>query len=92
MLSSRVIVSHPDCRATVMIAQASWEPACHDGSATVVERLGRMTGYASSIGIHSHAAGDTTEDLMALIGAATSIIGSGFVRLGRRARRLNGGK
>lgn len=39
-------------------------------TATVVERHGGITGYASAIGFFAHAVGETDKDLMALIGAA----------------------
>ena len=48
-------------------------------SATVVEHLGRITGYATEIGYFAHAIGETNEDLKALIGAATAIAGRGFL-------------
>ena len=48
-------------------------------SATVVEHLGRITGYATEIGFFAHAVGETNEDLKALIGAAPSIAGPGFL-------------
>lgn len=48
-------------------------------TATVVERLGRVTGYATSIGFFAHAIGETNEDLMALINAAPSITGPGIL-------------
>lgn len=49
------------------------------GTATVVERLGRITGYATDIGFMAHAVGDTNEDLMALIGASKTIAGPGIL-------------
>lgn len=48
-------------------------------SATVVEHLGRVTGYASEIGFFAYAVGATNEDLKALIGAAPTITGPGFL-------------
>jgi GNAT superfamily N-acetyltransferase len=48
-------------------------------SATVVEHLGRITGYATEIGFFAHAVGETNEDLQALIGAAPSFAGPGFL-------------
>lgn len=47
--------------------------------ATVVEHLGRITGYATDIGFFSHAIGETNEDLKALIGAAPAFNGPGFL-------------
>jgi hypothetical protein len=49
------------------------------GSATVVEHLGRITGYATEIGFFAHTVGETNEDLKALIGAAAAIAGPGFL-------------
>jgi predicted N-acetyltransferase YhbS len=49
------------------------------GNATVVEREGRVTGYASDIGFFGHAVGETTQDLMALIAAARAYSGPGFL-------------
>ena len=48
-------------------------------TATVVQRHGRVTGYATSIGFFAHAIGETNEDLMALIGAAPAITGPGIL-------------
>jgi predicted N-acetyltransferase YhbS len=48
------------------------------GGAKVVERLGRITGYATGIGFFEHAVGETNDDLKALIGAADAFAGPGF--------------
>jgi hypothetical protein len=48
-------------------------------SATVVEHLERITGYSTEIGFFAHAVGESNEDLKALIGAATSFTGPGFL-------------
>jgi predicted N-acetyltransferase YhbS len=53
--------------------------AIRAGSATVVERHGRLTGYATEIGFFGHAVGETTEDLTVLIAAATAFPGPGFL-------------
>jgi N-acetylglutamate synthase-like GNAT family acetyltransferase len=55
------------------------EDAVREKTATVVERLGRVTGYATSIGFFSHAVSETNEDMMALIGTAESITGPGIL-------------
>jgi predicted N-acetyltransferase YhbS len=47
--------------------------------ATVVEHLGRITGYATGIGFFVHAVAETNEDLKALIGAAPAFLGPGFL-------------
>ncbi len=49
------------------------------GTAAVVERLGRITGYATDIGYFAHAVGESNEDVMALIGAASAFSGPGFL-------------
>lgn len=48
-------------------------PAIAKGRLRVVERLGRITGYATGIGYFHHAVAETTDDLCALIGAAPRI-------------------
>jgi predicted N-acetyltransferase YhbS len=55
------------------------EDAIREKTALVVERLGRMTGYATSIGFFSHAVSETNEDMMVLIGAAETITGPGIL-------------
>lgn len=53
--------------------------AVRDGTANVVERLGRITGYSTAIGWFHHAVGETNDDMKALIGAAPSFLGPGFL-------------
>ncbi len=53
--------------------------AIRRGTATVVERAGRITGYTSAIAFFGHAAAETNDDLQALIGAATAFLGPGFL-------------
>jgi Acetyltransferase (GNAT) family len=53
--------------------------AIAQSTAWVVERLDRITGYATEIGFFAHAVGETNEDLKALIGAAPSFAGPGFL-------------
>jgi predicted N-acetyltransferase YhbS len=48
-------------------------------SATVVEHLEEITGYATAIGFLAHAVARTNPDLKALIGAATEFPGPGFL-------------
>src|SRR6185437_8186300 len=48
-------------------------------TATVVGHLGRITGYATEIGLFAHAVGESNEDLKALIGAAAAFTGPGFI-------------
>ncbi len=49
------------------------------GAAQVVERAGRITGYATPIAFFGHAVGETNEDLQALIAAAPAILGPGVL-------------
>ncbi|HVB81118.1 MAG TPA: GNAT family N-acetyltransferase [Candidatus Binataceae bacterium] len=49
------------------------------GYAAVVERAGRITGYTSAIAFFGHAVSETNDDLKALIGAAQSFGGPGFL-------------
>jgi predicted N-acetyltransferase YhbS len=48
-------------------------------TATVVERDGRITGYATAIGFFAHSVGRSNQDLMALIAAAPEFTGPGFL-------------
>jgi predicted N-acetyltransferase YhbS len=52
--------------------------AIQQGTATVVERDGEITGYASMIGFFGHSVGETNDDLKALICAAEEFAGPGF--------------
>lgn len=54
-------------------------PALAKGRAQVVERLGRLTGYTTGIGYFGHAVAETTDDLIALIGAAPDFGRPGFI-------------
>jgi len=47
--------------------------------AAVVERAGRITGYTSAIAFFGHTVGETNDDIKALIGAAESFGGPGFI-------------
>lgn len=62
--------------------------AIRQGTATVVERHGRITGYATMIGFLGHAVGESNEDLKALIGAATEFPGPGFLLPTRNSELL----
>ncbi len=53
--------------------------AVAQGTATVVERAGRITGYATMIAFFAHAVGETNDDLKALIAAAKEFAGPGFL-------------
>jgi predicted N-acetyltransferase YhbS len=52
--------------------------AIKEGTATVVEHDGHISGYATLIAFFGHAVGETNEDLKALIGSATEFLGPGF--------------
>jgi GNAT superfamily N-acetyltransferase len=58
------------------------------GSALVVERGGRITGYASALAFFGHAVGETNLDIQALIGAAESFAGPGILVPTRNAELL----
>jgi GNAT superfamily N-acetyltransferase len=53
--------------------------ALADGSARVVERLGRITGYTTGITYFTHSVAETNDDLQALIGAAEQFGTPGFL-------------
>jgi predicted N-acetyltransferase YhbS len=53
--------------------------AIKQGTATVVEHDGRVTGYATAVGWFAHAVGESSEELKALIGAAPAYLGPGFL-------------
>lgn len=55
------------------------EDAVRLGSALVVEREGRITGYATGLGYGMHAAGTARSDLQALIGAGQRVLGLGIL-------------
>jgi hypothetical protein len=48
-------------------------------TASVVEHLGRITGYTTGLAFFAHSVAETNRDLMALIGAATEFGGPGFL-------------
>jgi GNAT superfamily N-acetyltransferase len=60
------------------------------GVATVVERGGRVTGYASEVAFWGHAVADTNQDLTALIAAASAFGGPGFLMPTRNTELLRG--
>lgn len=53
--------------------------AVKETTATVVEHAGRIVGYSSSIAFFGHAVAETNEGLKALIGAAPTFGGPGFL-------------
>jgi len=55
------------------------QDAINQKTATVVERDGRITGYATAIGFFAHSVARNNQDLMALIAAAPKFTGPGFL-------------
>ena len=53
--------------------------AVRQGSATVVEHDGRVSGYTTMVGFFGHTVGESNEDLKALICAAPNFPGPGFL-------------
>jgi ribosomal protein S18 acetylase RimI-like enzyme len=53
--------------------------AIAQGTAMVVEHVGRITGYTTGGGFFGHSVGETNNDLKALIGAAKEFSGPGFL-------------
>jgi predicted N-acetyltransferase YhbS len=53
--------------------------AIKGGTAQVVEHLGQITAYATDVGFFAHAVAESNQGLKALIGAATSFPGGGFL-------------
>jgi predicted N-acetyltransferase YhbS len=49
------------------------------GTASVVERHGRITGYTTGVAFFAHSIAETNDDLIALIGAAEMFAGPGFL-------------
>ncbi|HEX6745433.1 MAG TPA: GNAT family N-acetyltransferase [Solirubrobacteraceae bacterium] len=59
------------------------------GTAAVVERPGRVSGYATGFGYGWHAVAETNEDLMALLGSARAFMGLGILVPSRNAALLS---
>jgi hypothetical protein len=53
--------------------------AVRQGTPTVVEHDGRVSGYTTMVGFFGHTVGEGNEDLKALIGAAPAFPGPGFL-------------
>jgi GNAT superfamily N-acetyltransferase len=62
--------------------------AIRQGSANVVEHDGRISGYTTLVGFFGHTVGESNEDLKALIGAAESFPGPGFLLPTRNSEML----
>jgi predicted N-acetyltransferase YhbS len=55
------------------------QAAIQQGSASVVEHDGRISGYTTSLSFFGHTLGETDDDVKALIGAATAFEGPGML-------------
>jgi predicted N-acetyltransferase YhbS len=53
--------------------------AINEGSASVVEQDGRITGYTTGVSFLGHTVAESNEDMKALIGAVTEFMGPGFL-------------
>jgi predicted N-acetyltransferase YhbS len=53
--------------------------AIRGGGAAVVERLGRISGYATAIAFFGHVVGESNDDVRALISAAPMLMGPGIL-------------
>ena len=62
--------------------------AIEQGTAKVVEHVGRITGYTTGVGFFGHSVGEANSDLQALIGAAEEFPGSGFLLPTRNSELL----
>jgi GNAT superfamily N-acetyltransferase len=58
------------------------------GTAAVVERPGRLSGYATGFGYGWHAVAETNDDLVALLGSAETFMGLGVLVPSRNAELL----
>jgi predicted N-acetyltransferase YhbS len=59
------------------------------GAASMIERNGKISGYAAGIGLFGHAVAKSNDDLMALIASAQTILGPGFFAPARNHELLN---
>jgi GNAT superfamily N-acetyltransferase len=62
--------------------------AIEHGTARVVERAGRITGYTSHLGFFGHTTAETNLDLQSLIASAESLAGSGILVPSRNSALL----
>lgn len=65
--------------------------AIADGTARVVKRPDRISGYATGFGYGWHAVAETNEDLIALLGSAEAFVGLGILVPSRNAELLHWG-
>jgi GNAT superfamily N-acetyltransferase len=64
------------------------EAAIGQGAAMAVEHAGRITGYTTGVGFFGHSVAEADEDLQALIAAAGSYAGPGFLLPTRNAAMM----
>jgi GNAT superfamily N-acetyltransferase len=62
--------------------------AIRQGTATVVEHSGRISGYTTMVGFFGHTVGESNEELKALISAAPAYPGPGFLLPTRNSEML----
>jgi len=62
--------------------------AIKQGTAKVVEHLGRITGYATDIAFFAHAVGETNQDIIALIASASDFSSKGGILVPTRNGEL----
>ena len=86
MLPVRVMVEgdEPACaslceRVHGFVRTGELREAIAHGTGRVVERNGRLTGYACGFGYFGHAVAETTDDLKALIASAEEVSGPGIL-------------
>jgi len=68
---------------------AELRDAIHAETARIVQRDGRIRGYATGFGYGWHAAAETDDDLMALLASADTLMGLGVIVPSRNTRLLN---
>ena len=76
----------PGARLAGALKRQDW--AIAQGVASVVERAGRTTGYATPVAYFGHAVAETNDDLKALIGAARAFPGPGFLLPARNGEMM----
>jgi hypothetical protein len=62
--------------------------AIQQGTARVVDRGGRVTGYTTNLGFFGHSTGETNPDIQALLTAAESLAGPGVLVPSRNSALL----
>jgi len=83
----------PACNALCLRVHGHTRPgelrdAIAAGSARVVERGGRITGYTTGLAFFAHTLGESNDDVRALIAAAPAFLGPGFLLPTRNAELL----